>query len=263
VQLPEGEAEMPALVLEVLEACHEASSGSAALKGAGRWHPLKYTGAARPSVPGPAITIDARPEASQEKPTRVFLLDPLSEYTVEQFYLARDVAYTEVVVAIKNRSLMPSAFDVRPTNPVTDFDLLTGASPVNNFFDDWSISSGIITNTSGDINQVNGTVNQVVGGTMPLQRFLCFWGISIETSPPFEVFWKFFNGANVKTIWFLQELFSFPNPRATSKQIPVWGQADPIGINIGAVQAVDVFDVFYSLWAEPTATSITSGSLQA
>ena len=107
-------------------------------------------------------------------------------------------------------------------------------------------------------------VRHNLSGQFPQNRAAVFWGIAIETpGTPVEVWWKFFSGANVKQIFMLQELLSFENPRAVTRQAPTYGASDLINLVLGVVANQPVVDVFLTLWAEPTATTITSGALQA
>jgi hypothetical protein len=211
---------------------------------------------AYPVVPGAS----SGPNQQQFTPTRFFVLDPIPPFDPSLYIQARDVAYLLLAQKVVDMGQIPAAYDVRPINPNDDFGLLQG-TVVNYFEDDWSIASSHVTDTSGDF---SGTGNQILGGQFPQNRAAVFWGVAIETpGTPFEVWWKFFSGANVKQIFLLQELLSFQNPRAVTRQVPTYGASDLISMVLGAVGAGTIVDAFLTLWAEPTATTITAGALQS
>ncbi|HTT74208.1 MAG TPA: hypothetical protein VMG99_08750 [Thermoplasmata archaeon] len=212
---------------------------------------------AYPVVPG------ASPGPSQQQfaPTRYFVLDPIPPFDPSLYIQARDTAYLLLAQKVVDMGQIPSAYDVRPINPYDDFALLQG-TVVDYFNDDWSIGSAHTgTDNTGSF---SGTGNQILSGQFPQNRAAVFWGIAIETpGTPYEVWWKFYSGANVKQIFMLQELLSFQNPRAVSRQVPTYGASDLINLVLGNVGSGTVVDVFLTLWAEPTATTITAGALQA
>lgn len=212
---------------------------------------------AYPVVPGAV----PGPSQSQYAPTRYFVLDPIPPFDPSLYIQARDTAYFVLAQKVVDMGQLAANYDVRPLNPYDDFALLQG-TVVDHFSDDWSISSAY---TGTDVTGAfSGTGNQILSGQFPQNRAAVFWGIAIETpGTPVEVWWKFFSGANVKQIFMLQELLSFENPRAVTRQAPTYGASDLINLVLGVVANQPVVDVFLTLWAEPTATTITSGALQA
>ena len=212
---------------------------------------------ASPVVPG------ASPGPNQPLflPTRLFVLDPIPPYDPSLYIQGRDQGYGILAQKIDDMGQIPAAYDVRPINPVDDFGLLQG-TVTNYFADDWSVAAAHISDTTGSI--ASGTGSTILNGQFPQNRAAVFWGIAIETpSTPVEVAWKFGSGANIKQVWLLQELLSFQNPRAVSRQMPVYGASDLISMILAAVAAQPIVDAFLTLWAEPQGTTITASGITA
>lgn len=203
-------------------------------------------------------TINANPMATQQTPTRLFLMDPVK--SVEEFRTARAGAYNVLVGLIVQKGQTPAAYDVRSINPADDFSS-TNFGTIN-YGADWSVAGTVIgSNTSGSV--LSG-LTTVLSGTMPQDRFMDFYGTSLETpgTPP-EIAWVFKSGSNVKTIWFLQDLLGYEHPRAVSRQVPAYGPSDSVTQQLAAVSASLVVDAHLTLWAEPTGTTITASNLTA
>jgi hypothetical protein len=199
--------------------------------------------------------------SSQRAPTRTF--GTIVIKTVDDFYTYRDAAYALTVNSIQQWGQTPAAYDVRPISPVDDFGLFTPLSTLS-YSGDWSIASGALPNTGGAL---NATGNLILNGTMPQQRWMVLYGTELLTNTPApEVMWKFSSGSNVKSIWFVQDLFgwaSIERPKLASNQIPVWGPANPCTHTLYVTGQRAVYDVHLTQWAEPTGYTITASNVTA
>jgi hypothetical protein len=198
---------------------------------------------------------------SQQAPTRFFGLQVV--YTIDDFYQARDTAYGMMVANIDAMGGNTANYDVRPVSPIDDFGLLQG-SPTNNYAGDWSISSGSISDTAGSLGTAG---NPILKGTMPQNRWLTMYGTQLLSNPPGpEIAWKFLSGANIKTIWLLQDIWGWQDvtrPKCISTTIPSWNPSDLIAHTLYATGSRIVYDVHWTLWAEPVGYTISAANLTA
>jgi hypothetical protein len=208
--------------------------------------------------------IAVSPINAQLTPARFFVMDPIK--SIDAYMQIRDAALGLVIGKIQEKGSLPANYDVRPITPVDDFGLFTGTSPYNGYAMDWSISTGA---SSGQIGgtiytSLSGAGNTIVYGTMPSDRYTAFYGTEIQTpGTPAEVYWKFTSGANIKSIWFLQDLLGFDYPRASTRQVPVWGSQEPCTHVLYTAAQQTVVDAHLTLWAEPVGTTITASNLRA
>ncbi len=200
-------------------------------------------------------SINPTPTVPQKTPTRLFLLKPLDIVTgLGTFEQYREMAYGLVVGRILQFGQLPASYDVRPANPSDDFATLTSS-----YGSDWSITAADVTVTDG---KLGGAGNTILSGTMPTNRFFTVYGTQIQTpGTPVEVGWLFKSGNNVKTAWVLTDLWGYPNPRAVTGQMPLYGSNDPMTHTLIADAAQPVIDVHYTLWGEPSGTTITASNI--
>jgi hypothetical protein len=199
--------------------------------------------------------------ASQQAPTRFFGLQVVS--SLGDFYSARDVAYGMIVANIQSLGGLPANYDVRPVSPLDDFGLFQG-STTNNYAGDWTIAAAAIADTAGSLS-TNG--NTILNGQMPQNRWLTMYGSELLTNPPApEIAWKFKSGMNIKSVWLVQDIWGWQDvtrPKFTTPTIPSWNPSDLISHVLYATGSRTVYDVQWTLWAEPTGTTITASNLTA
>jgi len=201
-------------------------------------------------------SVTVGPFQAQNSPARYFVMDPIKG--IDDFRNYRDGALGLLAGKIREKGSTPATYDVRPVSPGDDLISIQAAS---SYAGDWSVASGAIGSTGSSL---AGAGNTIVTGTMPQDRYTVFYGTEIETpaTPP-EIMWKFSAGANVKSVWFLQELLGFEFPRAVTRQAPVWGPSETFTHVLYAVAAQPVVDAHLTLWAEPTGITITASTLRA
>ena len=204
------------------------------------------------------VAVSAAPFQSQRTASRLFVLNPVK--SVEEMMRQRDLAFANVATKMVEKGQIPAAYDVRPVSPYDDFSGNSTFTTVN-YAPDWSVTAAHITDTSGSIAAAGNTL---VTGTMPQDRFLLVYGVSVETpATPSEVALMFKAGANLKNIFLLQELLGYEHPRATSSIQPAWGPSDSLTIASANVAANPTDDVLYTFWGEPTGNTITASNLRA
>jgi len=198
---------------------------------------------------------------NQLTPTRFFGLKVV--YTLDQFYEARDAAYGMTVGKILQVGGTTTNYDIRPVSPLDDFTLLQG-SATNNYAGDWTIAASAITDTAGSLGTAGNTI---LNGTMPQNRWLTMYGSELLTNPPGpEIAWKLKSGANVKTIWLVQDIWGWQDitrPKFTTTLLPSWNPSELINHTLYAAGSRIVYDVHWTLWAEPTGYTITASNLTA
>lgn len=204
-----------------------------------------------------AAVVNQNPSQSQNRPTRLFVIHPLRG--LEDYFRYRELAYGNIVGKLREFGMTPASFDVRPASPADDFSGSTFTT--NAFAGDWSIAAASITVTDG---KLLGSGNSILAGTMPVNRFMVHYGVTVETqgTPP-ETAWVFKSGSNIKQIYQLQDILGFEHPRAVSELMPAWGSSDPITELLIAVSAQPVTDVLSTLWAEPQGTVVTASNTRA
>ena len=205
--------------------------------------------------------VSVGPIVSQGTPSRYFVMDPIK--SVDEFRNLRDAALGLLVGKIQEVGGLPANYDVRPISPLDDFGLFQATSTANGYAADWSILASTVALGSTLGASLAGTGAAIINGTMPQNRFMTLYGTELQTqgTPP-EVMWKFASAANVKSIWFVQDLLGFDYPRASTRQVPVWGPSEIEQHYLYAVASQPVTDVHLSLWAEPVGTTITAANLK-
>jgi hypothetical protein len=203
-------------------------------------------------------SVSVGPIVSQGTPSRYFVMDPIK--SVDEFRNLRDAALGLLVGKIQEVGGLPANYDVRPVSPLDDFNLFQSTAVASAYAADWSIVAASLTNVTASLSSAG---NAIVNGTMPQNRFLTLYGTELQTqgTPP-EVMWKFASQANVKSIWFVQDLLGFDYPRASTRQVPVWGPSEISQHYVYVVASQPVTDVHLSLWAEPVGTTITAANLK-
>ncbi len=200
--------------------------------------------------------ITATPFANQQSPARFFVMDHIK--SIDAYQALRDGALGLIIAKMRIKGQTPAAYDVRPISPLDD---LISVSSGSSFAGDWSIASSALSNTTASLSSAGNTI---VSGSMPQDRFMVFYGTELQTpaTAP-EVYWKWTAGANVKSVWFLQDLFGFDLPRGSTRQAPVWGPSDNMSAVCYVVAQQPVVDAHLTLWAEPFGITITATALQA
>jgi hypothetical protein len=206
------------------------------------------------------------PYSSQNTPARFYGLIIIKD--LQDFYAYRDSAYGLIVQSITNKGKQPAGYDIRPVSPIDDFNTVSNVpGGVNNYNGDWSISSAVITDTGASF---SGVGNTALAGQMPQSRWLTIFGTELlSAAPGAEVAWRFKNGANTKALWMIQDLWGWNSsgsagfPKAAAQIIPVWNPSEPVYHIVYATAARTIYDVHYSLWAEPTGTTITGNLVRA